>query len=1087
MNELNELKQKLKEIAELLLKVSKFYWAEGVRRFNDERYVKRNQRIALVLAGVIFVSGFFIGSAITKGPANPGDGFSIIRILFGRTFPVQGKQKDGSFVIANFEKNSDLKAIELASAKIEISNQHVKEGQKSAKLTLFGGEEVSAIRIEDYFESRNGMKNWSKYGVFHFYMFNPRNETERIILQIKDQRGQRYKQDIHIPAGQGQSFDISIERLSGSLNIRKIDQIALFRWEPKGDREFYLDDIKLLPKDYSQAESQSQTLQVQVKNRPVKVLDYGFSARKPAWLRQDAEGSAAGIVRIPFIVKNETQGFCRGCAVEGGVPFPMGELKSEENVRLVNPKGEDISLQTRILAKWPDGSIKWLALHFIAALNPLDGTGYFLEYGPTVKRSEFSSPLKVDVASDEVIIDTGAIKMKWNKKKFFLFKEVSVDSNLNGMYEADELITQDAPLILTFRGEEYRADLDDKSYKIEIEEKRTQRTVVKAIGWFQSKDRKRYCQLIVRYYLYAGKDFVKVAHTLIYTGYPANIHYYKYKEIQNKLPENETISEFGLRLPLQLTGVSRFQIGHEKMGQQEFSATEKLNLIQPDYGHSVVETSKGKQEAPDIYAGWIDVSDDRQGAMIAMRHFRENFPKAFRFDPATKTIQIDFWPKESGELDLSTTSNAEGPEDKARGNAFGLAKTHELLFYFHAQDGFKANAIHMAKSFAEPLIIRTNPYWIDATGALGRLYPVEARYATEEQMLSKLFDWAARHPRDFKWYGMLNFGDTLSWWRNEDENWYGQFGWHPIGRWGWYNCEGVGVHTGSLLQFARSGEWKYFEFGKNLARHIMDVDTVHYNTIANDDRLKHVLNDEVSQIGSMHRHSGDHWSGRNEESSHTSVLGILIYYYLTGDERAFDVAKEVGEFFLKEPFTYTEHPDVAPHRAMANALWGDVLLYSATQDERYKKAADRIIEIYLKGQQSDGSFLENYNPLDGTWSGEKHLDYMATYALGAFMSYHELTQDEEVKQMLLRMVRFLGSDSSALHGSSYAYFITGDPFFIEAVNKGLNELVGNQQHSSDSMYDGLIYKKPIYHRPNNYLFSAPFAFEALEASGDMSS
>ena len=169
---------------------------------------------------------------------------------------------------------------------------------------------------------------------------------------------------------------------------------------------------------------------------------------------------------------------------------------------------------------------------------------------------------------------------------------------------------------------------------------------------------------------------------------------------------------------------------------------------------------------------------------------------------------------------------------------------------------------------------------------------------------------------------------------------------------------------------------------------------------------------------------------------------------------------------------------------MANALWGDVLLFEQTGEARYKKAADKIIDIYLTGQQTDGSFLENYNPLSGTWSGEKHAEYMSAYALGAMMSYYELTQDEAVKEMLLKMVRYLnssGSGPASIHGTAYAYFITSDVTFLPMIEKSLDEIIENQQASSDPIYNGLIYSKPIYHRPNTFLYTMPYAFEALEA------
>jgi hypothetical protein len=116
---------------------------------------------------------------------------------------------------------------------------------------------------------------------------------------------------------------------------------------------------------------------------------------------------------------------------------------------------------------------------------------------------------------------------------------------------------------------------------------------------------------------------------------------------------------------------------------------------------------------------------------------------------------------------------------------------------------------------------------------------------------------------------------------------------------GWFNCEAVGTHTGALIQFLRTQDYKYLRFGANLARHIMDIDTCHYNTVLHDERLKRVISDDYSQVGSMHRHNADHWGDRNEETSHTNVNGLMLYYYITGDARARDVIEEVGDFFLK--------------------------------------------------------------------------------------------------------------------------------------------------------------------------------------------
>ena len=857
------------------------------------------------------------------------------------------------------------------------------------------------------------------------------------------------------------------------LNIQKFNWGSLFHKRAARQEDFRLDNLPLFPLVESSKKAGRE-----------KMFDYGFAKRRALWTHLDPE-TQSKVVRVPFIVKNEGSTLCRLCPVEGGIPFPAGELKSLRRIRVRNAAGEDVPFQPRVLVRWPDGSIKWLSMHFESTLASGDGAGYLVEYGPKVKTIPFSEKLHVEEDSETFRVYTGVMQAVLSKRSFYLFEKVFLDQNGNSTFEPQEQVAGPVPLVLTSQGKEFRTDLDPSTYQVEVEENGTQKAVIKASGWFRSVEGQRFCQVIVRFYFYSGKSYVKVSHTLVYTGYPENKVFEDYRHL--KLPPNEMIESFGIRIPYSFSSDRNEQLSLGRAQAEPLTLTSvgQLDAFQRDYTAALIKQDGTLFSFGDSYAGWFDLSTKQGGVAVAVRHFRENFPKAFKFDRAKNEIDVDLWPHEAGPLDLSTTEKARGPESRGKGSAFGLAKTHDLLIYFHTGNASQSKAFDISASFMKPLVIRTNPYWIDATGALGRLYPSDKKYATEEAMLSKLFEWAERHPRDFQWYGMLNFGDTLTWWRDgDDDQGYDSMNWNPVGRWGWYNCEGVGTHTGALLQYARSGEWRYFEFGENLARHIMDVDTIHYDTIANDRRLNKILNEKFSQVGSMHRHNGDHWGGESDEASHTSVVGILLYYYLTGNERAWDVAKEVGEYFLTEPFTYAGHPDVAPHRAMANALWGDVLMYEATGDGRYKEAADKIVKVYLKGQQPDGSFLENYNPIQHTWSGEKHEMYMGWYLIGALVSYHELTQDKHVGEMLLKLVRYLApteyTGPSILHGMAYAYLITHDSFYSEKAEEHLKNILTNQQTASDPLQDGLIYGKPIYHRPNVFLSTVPYAFGALE-------
>ncbi|MBI4358116.1 MAG: glycoside hydrolase family 127 protein [Candidatus Omnitrophica bacterium] len=1082
MSQLDELRKKASELVDLGHSFAKSYKQKTLERINELFGAKDPiSRLKLIAAGalVCIAAGFIVGIALTK--AKSASGFQgegagrlpILRAFLGKKFAFTGLQPDGSFVFSNFEKPENLAAWSFVDAHLVPSTQYAWEGSFSGKLTFSRGKELSAITIDELGRGKDNPSDWSKYGALQFFVFHPGNQTELLTLMVTDLWGKRYEESISVPKGIWAKIALPMNKMASAINVQKINQISISKRGVTESLDFYIDDFRLVPSTTSFGTFTREN-----------IFDYGFAKRKPAWLIQDQQINSEA-VHVPFIVTNETSAFCQLCPVEGGIPFPMGELRDPDTIRIRNPYGEELPFQTRVLAHWPDRSVKWLGIHFETSLGPREGGGFFLDYSDKIRKFDFATTLKSKETNESIEIETGVMKAILNKKSFFLFDQVFVDQNGNNLFEPGELMTSRALLTLQFRNKEFRADLDTKTYKLEIEEKGPQKLVLKARSWLQAGDGERFGQLVVRYYFYSGKSYVKIAHTLIYTGYPENRQYAPY-QIAN-LSANEAVESFGIRIPFQFSasGEEQVYLGLAEQHPFQIKMGEELAIVQKDYDSADLRRDREKIQLPDHFAGWFDVSNLSNGIAVSLRHFRENYPKAFSINRLKGGVEIDLWPKEAGVLDLSTTEKAVGPDDYGRGSAFGLAKTHDLLIYFHKGDQAQSNALNLAGGFLEPLLIRSNPYWVDATGALGRLLPADPKYGTLEKMLERLFNWAERQPRNFKWYGMLDFGDTLTWWRNEEEDGqtYPEMGWHPVGRWGWYNCEGVGTHTGALLQFARTGHWKYFEFGENLAKHIMDIDTVHYDTVK-EKRLKNVINERYSWVGSMHRHSGDHWSGRTDEASHTNVLGLLIYYYLTGNERAFDVVKEVGEYFLREPFTYVDRPDLAPNRAMANALWGDVLLYQATWEDRYKKAAEKIIKIFLKGQQPDGSFLENYNALTRTWAGAKHELYMGGYIVGAFMAYHELTQDEAVKEMFLKLVRYLAplefTGPTILHGIGYAYLITQDPFFIYAAEENLKRLMDHQQFSRDPLLDGLIYDKPIYHRPMAMLSTVPYVFGALE-------
>jgi len=58
-----------------------------------------------------------------------------------------------------------------------------------------------------------------------------------------------------------------------------------------------------------------------------------------------------------------------GWPVGLGFPFAKGELKDLTSLVVLTPDGKPIPLQAKILNRWPDGSVRWAHVLFLAGMK----------------------------------------------------------------------------------------------------------------------------------------------------------------------------------------------------------------------------------------------------------------------------------------------------------------------------------------------------------------------------------------------------------------------------------------------------------------------------------------------------------------------------------------------------------------------------------------------------------------------------------------------------------------------------------------------------------------------------------------------
>ncbi|MEN6546924.1 MAG: hypothetical protein ABFE07_12880, partial [Armatimonadia bacterium] len=129
---------------------------------------------------------------------------------------------------------------------------------------------------------------------------------------------------------------------------------------------------------------------------------------------------------FPVLVAGPENYKASGEVVSGGMPFAYGAVKAEENIRLLNDQGREVPLQTRVLAKWPDGSFKWVLFSFPTVAGGVgSGRTHLREGAPGEVRCEYGTQVKraaveglgvtVKETADSIAINTGVLQATISK------------------------------------------------------------------------------------------------------------------------------------------------------------------------------------------------------------------------------------------------------------------------------------------------------------------------------------------------------------------------------------------------------------------------------------------------------------------------------------------------------------------------------------------------------------------------------------------------------------------------------------------------------------------------------------------------
>jgi hypothetical protein len=759
-----------------------------------------------------------------------------------------------------------------------------------------------------------------------------------------------------------------------------------------------------------------------------------------------------------------------GAPITIGIPFPKGELFSIDNIRLLNSKGKEIVCQSTEVSTWlpADNSIKWIWVFFFSEKT----SDYVLEYGEGV------SPM---IASKRIIstdnmrpkggikVNTGPLSFNINKMGNGFLDEVYLDLNQDGKFTPNELISS-APKNKrgTFFDILDAAGIDMSKAKIhEVFREKGSGPLhvifrVEGTYFYNNKDNNP-SPFEFKIHAYAGKSFIKVLHTLTYTGVPDKHkiqegEHYNIATQNKKIISEDTANDPGWTQPNdQISGCGLSLVYHLDKDQQvltsiydedwslknskdrivQFDAllNEKTTILQtgpkqnnPMAVSSPTERIKGFEakvyqnnasiESVQKAKGWIDLSDSSKGIAIGIKNFFEEYPKELQIDPKSGTVTGYIWPSDTDPMSFERKNTKK--DGGMLGNfAQGVAKTTEFIYYFHNKStGSEIDKV-MDYSLKSP-VAHTSSEWYTGSKVYGNMAPYSTKYPEYENALQYKYDWWIYNQNWEAWYSMFDYGDGKAYYFN--------------GQWYMWNNNEPTIDFMFWTNFMRTGQAAYYYAAQNMSKHTMDVDNIHWpkkrkfiGEINDAIDFWNYEDEEASTpyLGIGRRHGNEHWTALL--SAHVWVEGWIASYYLTGDTRALEVAKMTGDTYINR--IWGLH-DLRGRRLYLSIL-NLVEIYDATKLDKYKEELDKRVHILLELQKEQGGnmILDRYG-------------YSQNYAAQGLYKYWQLTNDNKVKKALVDHARWV-KDVPPYNHDMESYLATIYPLLIGYEFSG-NEIFLNE-------------------------------------------
>ena len=741
-------------------------------------------------------------------------------------------------------------------------------------------------------------------------------------------------------------------------------------------------------------------------------------------------GTAAAALNVPLTVVDRA-GYARvGEPVTSGVPLPKGLMADTSRLTLQGPNGAAVPAQFTVATRWwPDRSIRWVLVDFQADC-PKDGrVVYTLTDGGANPAP--AVPVSARIDGDVATVTTGRVKFTVNRAKFNLLDEVWVDSAGTADYaDANKIIAGQSAIMLSHGGTGFPKfknffPSNDPDVTLAVEENGPMRAVLKLTGKHLSTDEfpgpNHLLDFVCRVTAYAGSGIVRVTYSLECKQGTSIAYAQPLDRMWFSIPTALKGGTWAVGLPGGKafhpgTDAKDFPDWHPAVTERPGPETKKY--YQAGLGDCWVASQDSKRivyrgdffrkrlpvygtgkldKQANVSAGWLDIADGDRGVMGGFRHFWQTYPRAIKTDNGSNLIMM---------LKASTASRPDllTRPGSTRAHFYpGMSKTSEAMLYFHGPRDVD-DLVRVHAGLQEPLFAAAPPSWYcEKTRAFGRLassgrdlyddgaYAIVQGY---DKALGGSLDTIRRF-RDYEFgdydqYGFFNFGDNIDFIRAQRGD-PGDY--HVTWDNGYYDYP-----RALMLQWARTGDRDFLDYGFQAQRHVMDVDMVCWHPTAR------MIGANRYCDGTMHirMNRGIYVS---DTFNHYKNQCHYMRYYLTGDRRSLEMGLLSTGFAVRNYGMGFGEP-----RSIGHGICGVISAYEATGDVTYLKRAQyfahRISDAIAKGSRiAKGRYWQGGISIEG------------------LREYYELTGDEKVRDAVVTLaddvIQKRDWAPSTLHGLAF--------------------------------------------------------------------